>query len=165
LDKIWPPYWPKRGIPEKTEPFTWIVKGKLAASSWPDFKLFERFKKEGIAVIINCSEFDNQKDIPNGFVYHHFKVPDYGIPSIEQIKKFLITTQPYLRESKAIVIHCVAGCGRTAQFVLAIAAKHNLIPENVDPIDWIRSRRPCSLETREQIKFALIFVQKFQQKR
>lgn len=165
MNRIWPSYWPKQGMPEKTEPFNWIVKGKVAASWWPDSKLFERFKKEGISVIINCSEFDNRIDIPKNFIYHHFNVPDFGVPSMEQIEKFLTTTESYLRDCMPIVIHCVAGCGRTAQFIIAWAAYYNYIPENVDPIDWIRSRRSCSLETREQMKFARMIAEKFQHKR
>ena len=31
-----PSYWPIDGMPYKSEPFTWIVKGKMAASWWPD---------------------------------------------------------------------------------------------------------------------------------
>lgn len=151
-------------MPERTESFNWIVKGKIAASWWPDSKLFERFSKEGISVVINCSEFDNRIDIPKGFIYHHFNVPDYGIPSMEQIQQFITISNRYIQENKPIVVHCVAGCGRTAQFVIAWAAHHKYIPENVDPVDWIRKRRPCSLETREQKKFARIVAHKFQQK-
>ena len=152
-------------MPEKTEPFTWIVKGKIAASWWPDLTLFEKFKEEGIAIVINCSEFDNRKDIPEGFQYHHFHVPDYGIPSIDQINQFLLTTESYIREGYPIVIHCVAGCGRTAQFVIALATYHDLIPNHVDPVDWIRKFRPCSLETREQMNFARMVANRFQHKR
>ena len=165
LNKVWPWYWPKKGMPERTEPFTWIVKGKIAASWWPDSNLFERFKSEGISVVINCSEFDNRKDIPNGFKYHHFNVPDYGVPSMEQIQQFLSISETYIQQNEPIVVHCVAGCGRTAQFIVAWAAHHGFIPKNIDPVDWIRIYRPCSLETREQKKFARKIVQKFQQNR
>lgn len=152
-------------MPEKSESFSWIIRGKIAASWWPDLKLFERFKKEGISVVFNCSEFDNRKDIPKGFIYHHFNVPDYGVPSMEQIQHFLNISNLYIQQKKPIVVHCVAGCGRTAQFVIAWSAYHNFIPKNVDPVDWIRKRRPCSLETREQKKFARMLTQKFQEKR
>jgi protein-tyrosine phosphatase len=151
-------------MPERTESFNWIIKGKIAASWWPDSKLFEKFKNEGISVVINCSEFDNRKDIPNWFIYHHFDVPDYGVPSMGQIQQFLTISNLYLQQNKSIVVHCVAGCGRTAQFIIAWAAYHDFIPQNADPVDWIRKYRPCSLETREQKNFARMLTQKFQQK-
>ena len=163
MNRVWPWYWPKNGMPERTEPFTWIIKGKLAASWWPDTNLFKKYKEEGIAVIINCSEFDNRKDIPNGFIYHHFNVPDYGVPSLDQIRKFLTISKEHIHQKKPIVIHCVAGCGRTAQFIIACAAYNNFIPEKVDPVNWIRKHRPRSLETLEQMKFARMIAQKFQQ--
>lgn len=164
MKRIWPSYWPKGGMLERSEPFTWIIKGRLAASWWPDSKILDIYKKEGISVIINCSEFDNRKDIPDNFKYHHFHVPDYGIPSEEQIKEFLKVSDGYSKQKSAIVIHCVAGCGRTAQFIVAWAAHNNFIPKNMDPVDWIRKIRPCSLETKEQIKYARSIAQKFHQK-
>ncbi len=58
-----PWYWPKGGQPHRTEPFTWIVKGKMASGWWPESREIERYKKEGIKVVINCSEFDNQQEV------------------------------------------------------------------------------------------------------
>jgi len=162
MNNIWPFYWPKKGMPERTDPFTWIIKGKVAASWWPDKEIFDLYKQEGISVIINCSEFDNRKDVPNRFSYHHFSVPDYGVPTEEQIRQFLKVSDKYFIVNKAIVIHCVAGCGRTAQFVIAWAAHFNYIPKDIDPVNWIRNRRPCSLETKEQRKFARMIARKYQ---
>ena len=87
-----PWYWPDGGQPHRTEPFTWIVKGKMAASWWPDPPVFKRYKKEGIKVIINASEFDNRQDVPEEFVYYHIDIPDYGLPTDDQIKRFIKIT-------------------------------------------------------------------------
>ena len=87
-----PWYWPKEGQPHRTEEFTWIVKNMFAASWWPDPPVFLRYEKEGIKVIINCSEFDNRKDIPKNFSYYHINVPDYGLPSDDQVKRFIEIT-------------------------------------------------------------------------
>ena len=156
-----PSYWPKGGMPHRTEEFTWIVKNKFAASWWPDPPVFERYKKEGVSVIINCSEFDNRKDIPNEFHYYHFNVPDYGIPTEEQIAKFLYICDKHEAKNETIVIHCVAGCGRTGQFVVAWAAYKGYIQKGIDPVKWIRKLRPCSLETREQQDFARKIARKY----
>ncbi|MFX1497935.1 MAG: protein-tyrosine phosphatase family protein [Promethearchaeota archaeon] len=152
MNKIWPSYWPKGGMPEKAEPFNWIIKGKLAASWWPDKLLFKKYQNEGISVIINCSEFNNQNDVPQSFHYYHINVPDYGVPTASQIERFIHITNDHKNES--IVVHCVAGCGRTAQFIIAWASYNGYIPKNIDPVNWIRKLRPCSLETRKQMDFA-----------
>ncbi|MBY9018870.1 MAG: dual specificity protein phosphatase family protein [Candidatus Lokiarchaeota archaeon] len=159
-----PRYWPLNGIPNKSSPFTWIVKNKLAASWWPDPPVFKRYKKEGISVIINCSEFNNKKDIPQGFHYYHINVPDYGLPNEEQISRFLNICAEHGQKNETIVVHCVAGCGRTGQFVVAWAAYNGYLPKDMDPIKWIRKIRPCSLETREQMEFARKLARKYQLK-
>jgi len=149
-------------MPERTQPFTWIVKEKMAASWWPDPPVFERYKKEGISVIINCSEFDNRKDIPNIFNYYHINVPDYGLPTEIQIDTFLTICDKHGLNKESIVVHCVAGCGRTGQFLVAWGAKNGYIPKLIDPIKWIRKYRPCSLETKEQMNFARKMAIKYQ---
>jgi len=152
-------------MPERTQPFTWIVKDKIAASWWPDLPVFEKYKKEGISVIINCSEFDNRKDIPNGFKYYHINVADYGLPTEKQIEDFLIICEKHRQNNESIVVHCVAGCGRTGQFIVAWAANNGYIPERMDPVKWIRKHRPCSLETKEQMNFARRIAKKYQKNR
>ncbi len=162
MNRIWPWYWPKNGMPKKTEPFTWIIKGKMAASWWPDLPLYGIYKKEGISVIVNCSEFDNHKDVPKKFKYYHINVPDYGIPSNKQIGKFLQICKIHIQKQEAIVVHCVAGCGRTAQFIIVWAASTGYIPNSIDPVKWIRKLRPCSLETKEQMAQARKLVKAYQ---
>lgn len=161
LVRVWPWYWPKKGMPEKTEPFSWIIKGKMAASWWPDSSIFERYKKEGIVVVINCSEFNNRKDIPKEFVNYHINVPDYGIPTDNQIEEFLQITSIHSQKGQSMVVHCVAGCGRTAQFLVVWAAYNGYIPEYMDPVKWVRKLRPCSLETKEQMAYARKLAQKY----
>ncbi|MFX0058634.1 MAG: protein-tyrosine phosphatase family protein [Candidatus Heimdallarchaeota archaeon] len=161
MNRIWPSYWPIGGMPEKTEPFSWIVEGKVAASWWPDKNMFKRYQDEGILVIINCSEFDNQKDIPLGFKYYHINVPDYGIPTLGQIERFLYITKSHFQKKEPIVVHCVAGCGRTAQFIVAWACFNGYILNGMDPVKWIRKLRPCSLETKEQMDFARKICKKY----
>ncbi|MFX0042847.1 MAG: dual specificity protein phosphatase family protein [Candidatus Hodarchaeota archaeon] len=159
-----PRYWPEGGQPHRTEPFTWIVKGKLAVSWWPDSKLIERYKKEGITVIINCSEFDNRKDLPEDFAYFHINIPDYGTPTDAQLERFFNITNKHGVNGEVIVVHCVAGCGRTGIMVVAWAAHNGYIPDDIDPVNWIRRLRPCSLETREQMNLARKIANKYKKK-
>ncbi|MFX1409156.1 MAG: dual specificity protein phosphatase family protein, partial [Promethearchaeota archaeon] len=157
-----PWYWPEGGQPHRTEPFTWIVKGKIAASWWPDSQLIERYKKEGIKVIINCSEFDNQWQIPQDFIYFHINIPDFGTPTVDQLERFFDITNKHGANGEAIVVHCVAGCGRTGIMIIAWAAYNGYFTNKIDPVEWIRKIRPCSLETEEQKKLARKIVKKYQ---
>jgi protein-tyrosine phosphatase len=148
-------------MPERTAPFTWIVKNKIAASWWPDASLIEIYRKEGIKVIINCSEFDNHYDIPGDFNYFHINIPDFGTPTEFQLNKFFNITSQYGENGSPIVVHCVAGCGRTGIMIVAWAAYNGYIPEGLDPVKWIRKLRPCCLETKEQIGLARKIAYKY----
>ena len=156
-----PGYWPKEGQPHRTEPFSWIIKGKMAISWWPDPYVIERYRKEGIKVIINCSEFDNREDIPKEFNYYHINIPDYGTPTESQLTKFFEITSKAGLENHPIVVHCVAGCGRSGIMVVAWAAYNDYIPNGIDPVNWIRKLRSCCLETKEQMDLARKIARKY----
>ncbi|MBY9019920.1 MAG: dual specificity protein phosphatase family protein [Candidatus Lokiarchaeota archaeon] len=157
-----PSYWPTDGMPYKSEPFTWIVKGKIAASWWPDPPIRTIYENEGISVIINCSEFDNRKEVQGSFQYYHINVPDYELATELQIETFLSICEKHDLRKEPIVVHCVAGCGRTGQFLVAWGAKNGSIHKGMDPVKWIRKYRPCSLETKEQMNFARKMAKKYQ---
>ena len=116
---IRPWYWPEKGQPERTEPFTWIVEGVIAASWWPDPYVFDIFEEKGIKAVVNVCEFDNGKDVPFEYDYHFIHVPDYGVPKEDQIDHFVELMDLHHAAREPVVVHCVAGCGRTGQFLVA----------------------------------------------
>ena len=160
-NSIRPWYWPEEGQPERTEPFTWIVENVIAASWWPDPYVFDIYDEHNIRAVVNCCEFDNRDDVPGQFEYYHINVPDYGVPTDAQIEAFLDLMDRHHHANEPVVVHCVAGCGRTGQFIIAWCAKAGLIPEDADPTDWIRERRECCLETDAQIQCAERLTQQF----
>ncbi|MFX1376843.1 MAG: dual specificity protein phosphatase family protein [Promethearchaeota archaeon] len=159
---VHPWYWPKEGQPHRTEPFTWILKGTMAISWWPDPYVVEKYRIEGIKVIINCSEFDNREAIPKEFKYFHINIPDYGTPTEGQLSKFFEITSEFDSINHPIVVHCVAGCGRSGLMVVAWAAYNGYIPNGIDPVNWIRKLRSCCLETKEQMDLARKVAKKYQ---
>ena len=114
-------------------------------------------------MIVNCTEFDNRQDCA-GFTYYHIHVEDFGVPTDIQTNLFLEITSKHQADADPIVVHCVAGCGRTGQFIVAWAAHNGIIPEQMDPVEWIRNHRRCSLETNEQMKYARQLADRFKKK-
>ena len=51
---IRPWYWPAKGQPERTEPFTWIVEGVIAASWWPDPSVFDIYDQQNIRAVFRA---------------------------------------------------------------------------------------------------------------
>ena len=149
-----PWYWSVEENKHRADPFNWIIEGKMAVSWWPDREVFQIYKKEGIKIIINCSEFNYRNDIPENFHYYHINIPDFGLPTKSQILRYIDITDKHGEKGEAMVTHCVAGCGRTGQMIIAWAAKNDQIPKGMDPIKWLRKLRPCSLETKKQEDFA-----------
>ena len=147
---IRPWYWPEKGQPERTEPFTWIVEDVIAASWWPDPYVFQIYEEKKIRGVVNCCEVDNRQDVPKQFSYHHINVPDYGVPTDAQIERFLDLMDKHHAAREAVVVHC---------------ARAGYIPKNADPVQWIRARRKCCLETGEQINCAQQLTRKHRPKR
>jgi protein-tyrosine phosphatase len=132
----------------------------LGVSCWPDDHFEKEYPQNKIKVVINVCEFDYPEGVPKGFIYYHFPVPDYGLPTQKQIVKFLEVTRKHILNKEAIVVHCVAGCGRTGQMIAIWAASTGRIPKGEDPIRWIRKHRACSCETPRQEKLVRNYVNK-----
>lgn len=137
------------------------MKNKLAAGWWPGYREIEIYKKEGIKVVINCSEFNNQREVSKHFKYYHINIPDFGTPTDAQIERFLDISGKHNANREPIIVHCVAGCGRTGIMIVAWAANKGYIPNGMDPVKWIRKLRPCSLETKEQMNLAREIAKKY----
>ena len=111
--------------------------------------------------MVNVCEFDNRQDVPPHLNYHFIHVPDYGVPSEEQVDHFIKLMDKHHTAGEPVVIHCVAGCGRTGQFIIAWCARAGFISKGTDPVDWIRSKRKCCLETGAQEQCARLLTKKY----
>jgi protein-tyrosine phosphatase len=82
----------------------------------------------------------------------HFPTPDYDVT--EDIKSFNILVSRLakdLNELKDVFVHCGAGLGRTGTLIAALLiSKGHSVHQ---ALEKIRSLRPGSVETREQVLF------------
>ena len=82
-------------------------------------------------------------------------ITDFDVPTDEQIEHFLEIVSTAISEKKKVLVHCIAGCGRTGT-MLALAEKfiYGTI-DGEEAIRQVREIRPCAIETQNQFNLVL----------
>lgn len=132
--------------------FTWVVPGVLGAMRHPhDLRsALESLKDEGIDGIVTLTERELNASLIEefGFEYHHIPITDYAAPRPEQVDEFVGIVQRAAKAGRKIVVHCLAGRGRTGTLAACYLVSVGRSPE--EAIREIRRLRPGSVETPEQ---------------
>ncbi len=140
--------------------FSWIIEDELAGMAKPSSLVsdFEFLKEQGINAIISLTETSLQKSVVNefGFEYLHLPIPDFSIPTLQQIEKFISFTNKLKEEHKKVVVHCKSGIGRTGTMLAIYFVTRGYSAK--DAISEVRSKRPGSIETFEQEKVIFEFA-------
>ena len=132
--------------------FTWVIPGVLAAMAKPDNPrtVLEFFKDEGIGAIVTLMERPLNKALIEefGFEYHHIPISDFSAPSADQISEFVEAVEDARRSGQKIVVHCLAGQGRTGTMLACYLVSQGR--SSTEAIGEIRELRPGSIETNAQ---------------
>jgi len=127
-------------------------------------EVYDRWHEERIAVIVllasdeeclhkagrNLREFYHQE----GFQVLYLPIPDFGVPTPEDLEQAVQRTIAYAQAGHHIVIHCSAGIGRTGLFT-AYLAKRCLGLSGSEALQWVRRYIPRAVETPEQQRLLL----------
>lgn len=125
---------------------------------------FHDFKQKNIKVIVLLAEDEECEQkagrnlrefyLQEGFQVIHFPIPDFGIPSKEELEHFAQKTIDCAKKGHNIVIHCSAGRGRTGLFAAYLAKQVFDLPSE-EAINWIRQYIDGAVETPEQIQLII----------
>jgi protein-tyrosine phosphatase len=92
--------------------------------------------------------------LKEGFQVLYLPIPDFSVPTKDDLEQAVRHTIAYAQAGHHIVIHCSAGIGRTGLF-MAYLAKRRLGLSGAEAIQWVRRYIPHAVETPEQQQLVL----------
>ena len=132
--------------------FDWVVPDVLGAMARPyDLNhAFERLQERRVSVVVTLTETPlNMAFVEEfGFEYHHIPVGNFRPPTQAQVAEFVEIVERAKAQGKRVVVHCLAGMGRTG--TMAAAYLVSLGRSAAKAMAEIRRLRPGSIETPEQ---------------
>ncbi|MHA1916838.1 MAG: phosphatase domain-containing protein [Candidatus Ranarchaeia archaeon] len=140
--------------------FFTLLERKISGGSVPrtaydvDF-LYEK----GIRTIISLTTH-RLTGIDNRFKHVVVDIPDWGVPTVEQVKEIMKEIKLSWDRGEHVYVHCYAGCGRTGTILALVLILLNGEKDGFKAIQKVRKVRPCSLESTNQEEFVINFSQK-----
>ena len=153
----------RRGGSDSEEPmgFSWLIDNEVAGHEEPSSREdLVRLYEKGIRALVRMSDDPKvtQQDIKSvGFTDAHEPVTDFEAPSQEQLSRMVAFAVDSVWAGKPVGVSCGAGRGRTGTVLACCLAAKNLTAKGL--ILQVRSRRPGSVETEDQIAAVGVFLQ------
>lgn len=128
--------------------FWWVYRGSLAASGYPSSRSQVMWlARQGVNSILSLSE----APLPQawlegtGITAKHLPMQDHAPPQVEALEAAANHVGMELASGKVVLVHCLAGSGRTGCVLAAYLIKKKGLSAN-QAIRFVRERRPGSIE-------------------
>eukprot|EP00668_Euglena_longa_P011373 GGOE01013771.1.p3 GENE.GGOE01013771.1~~GGOE01013771.1.p3 ORF type:complete len:154 (+),score=45.94 GGOE01013771.1:69-530(+) len=137
------------------ENFSFVIEGQLAGCAVLDddclAEQLRHLRGKGIRAIITLTTFplDQRKVSEAGMKYLHLPVEDFEPLTRDQYLTGVRFIQAMLAADTAVVVHCLAGMGRTGCLLAAYFVLARGLPA-AKAIEAVRAKRPGSIQTHQQ---------------
>jgi nucleoside triphosphate diphosphatase len=136
--------------------YSWIIDGELMVSSMPESEtMLSLLKAAGIKAIVSAHEMPFSEAQIKDFGFFHINIPiqDFSKPTLSQLKQFIRWADFMRKMKQPIVVHCMAGYGRSATLCACylVILKGMSADEAIAEIRDIRSEN--AIETAQQEGF------------
>jgi atypical dual specificity phosphatase len=142
----------RSAVTDKPTYFSWVIEEKLAASGLPSSASQVRWlEKNGIDSILSLTETPLPAKWFSGTkVYSkHVSMQDHAPPSPEKLQEAADYIDLQLRDGKTVLVHCLAGIGRTGSSISAYMIAYGGKTAD-EAIDDLRGLRPGSVERAQE---------------
>ena len=137
-------------ITGKPDNFSWIIEKKLAGSAIPTSKEeVDWLKEEGVKSIVTIREEPLDDDWIDDIEYLHIHSNDMGVPEFDDLIFSVDFIHRRLENNKPVMVHCLAGLGRTGTILACYLIKYEKISAD-DAITKIRKERSGSIQSYSQ---------------
>jgi atypical dual specificity phosphatase len=144
---------------------SWILDNFLAVSTTPSQPYHaELIKNESITHVINLKEEEYSSDLKasfDGIKIYHIPIRDFSVPDEDQIDSFIKLLNNIQENGDKVLVHCFAGCGRTGTMVTLFLIEHFTKLSFEEIFQYLKKRRPCALETPEQVELVKNYYTKY----
>lgn len=135
-------------VSDKPTGFLWVERDRLAASGYPaSRRQLEWVRRQGVDTVLTLTE----NPLPAEWTeriqmsFEHIPMRDHAPPSQESLEEAASVVQGELHRSRNVLVHCLAGQGRTMCVVAAYLIKEKGVSPQ-DAMATLRSLRPGAVE-------------------
>jgi rhodanese/phosphatase family protein len=140
----------RANLTDKPTFFTWVREGKLAASGRPYSKSqVDWLKRNGVTAILSLTEEPLPSEWTRGVEARHISMKDHAPVSHSDMLLGADYIQSSISEGKVVLVHCLAGKGRTGSILAAYLMVHEGKTAR-QAIDELREGREGSVEHQQE---------------